>query len=219
MTTTTLRRHFIINLCFRHGHPRLIQFHLSEPIDFHGLAQGDKLQFVRESIQAYGVALEDLDPAAQVSVAAFVTAAECDADFERIRGDKPGKTSMTRRMHKDVTAAVGLVALVGMTREDWSQKDEAMVVAAVCGWTAERAAAAVRDAHAQAHLMPTHSVPKDADIAEMLLSVAGRAGVDLSMERTLAFLRRWPVKRARRALAEAARLGLLEFSAVSEGQA
>jgi hypothetical protein len=212
----------------------LIQFHLSEPIDFHGFAREDKLRFVRESIEAYGIAFEDLDPAAQVSVAAFATEAARDAEFDRIRGDKPatesnakrgphtpsvGQTSMTLRMQKDMAAAVGLVAFVEMTPEGRAPQDEVTAVAAVFGWTAARAQAAVQDAQAQAHLMPTQAVPTDADLAEMLLTIAGRGGFELSMERTLSSLRRWPIKRARRALAEAARLGLVEFSAVSEGQA
>ncbi len=114
-----------------------------------------------------------------------------------------------RKSHKDAEAAVLLVHVIKMTEEEWKNHNAITMVAAICGWAAERAALAVKRAEAQMGLPPEGNEPTDADLAEMLLSVAGHEPPGLNYERLLAVLRRWPLERARRALAEATRGNVL----------
>lgn len=117
--------------------------------------------------------------------------------------------------YADLRAAVLLVHVVSMSEEEWECHDEVTMVAEVCGWDEARASAAVRKAYAQAHLMPENKEPTDADLAEMLLTMAAREPPGLQLERLLAFLRRWSVERARATLSEAARAGLIEWVLLS----
>ena len=114
-----------------------------------------------------------------------------------------------RKSHEDAEAAILLIHVIKMTEEEWRSHNAITMVAAICGWEAERAALAVQRAEAQLGLPPEGDEPTDADIAEMLVSVAANEPPGLSYERLLAMLRRWPLERARRALAEATRGNVL----------
>jgi hypothetical protein len=113
------------------------------------------------------------------------------------------------KSYTDSEAALLLVHVIKMSKEEWEKHDEVIMVAAVCGWTEARAAAAVAQAHTQFGLPPEGSEPTDADLAEMLISVAANDPPGLRYDRFFAALRRWPLERARRAFGQAARRGLL----------
>ena len=120
------------------------------------------------------------------------------------------------KSHKDAEAAVLLVHVINMSEEEWKNHNAIAMVAAICGWEAERAALAVQRAEAQMGLPPESDEPTDADIAEMLISVAANEPPGLNYERLLATLRRWPLERARRALTEATRGNLLRHVTVPD---
>ena len=111
--------------------------------------------------------------------------------------------------HNDVKAAILLVRVVTMSEDEMEKLGAVAIVSQVCGWVKPRALRAVQEADAQWGLPPEGNEPTDADLAEMLLSVVAREPPGLNFERLLAMLRRWPRERARSALAEAARAGLL----------
>src|SRR5580658_8271253 len=115
------------------------------------------------------------------------------------------------RKYRDAEAAVLLMHVVSMAKEQWEKHDEVAVVAAVCDWERARAAAAVEKAKTQLGRPPEGHTPQDADIAEKLLVAVVVQPPGICFERLLAFVRRWPVERARRAFAAAARAGLLEW--------
>jgi hypothetical protein len=116
------------------------------------------------------------------------------------------------RACSDVEVAVLLVQVVSTSKKPG---DAVTTVAAICGWDEARAASAVAKGKAQFGLPPESHTPTDADRAEMLLFLGAHEPPGLRLERVLAFLRGWPVERARRALAEAARRGLVEWVATS----
>ena len=114
----------------------------------------------------------------------------------------------------DMKAACRLVMVVSMSKEERANLDEVGAVAAICGWTVARAAAAVKKAHAQFGLLAEGSEPAtDAHLAELLLTIAGNEHpyLKLRYEHILAALRDWPVDRARRAFANASRCGFLKW--------
>jgi hypothetical protein len=67
-----------------------MRFHLAHPIDFAGLHEDEKITLMQYAIESYGMAIEDLNPAARIEVMAFASETECQREYERVRGDKQG---------------------------------------------------------------------------------------------------------------------------------
>jgi hypothetical protein len=61
MNTPILCGHFILTCSTRSGFRQSMRFHLSEPIDFHGLPEADKLMFTRHAIESHGLSVKDLE--------------------------------------------------------------------------------------------------------------------------------------------------------------